>query len=567
MRAPTATSAAGERYWLAALVVFVAVFCVWPVARLSLEAVLPAGRLDLDVARRVLASPATWRATWRTLDTSLCATVLSIGLGSAFAVLVALTDVRAKAAIVFCVMLPLMVPSQVTAIAWISLFGPSSALLNAVGAAPPPGSPHPIYGRGGIILLLGLEHAPFVFLAVRAALRAVPRELVEAARASGARPVRVLRSVALPLALPGLAAGALLAFVSSIGNFGVPALLGIPAGYDTLTTLIYQRLAGFGPRVLSDMAVLSLLIGALALAGVWLQVGVTRAGDYRAAGHAPPFAGWSLGPARPAVELVCWTVLAIGVAVPFVALIASSLVAAIGVPLTFETMTLRNFVEAMFVQASTARAFANSFLLSTAAALVLAAVAVPLGYFLAWRARTSMRVLSALIELPYAVPGIVLAIAFILVFLRPLPILGVSIYGTLWIILAAYLARFLALSVRPVVSAFAQLDPALDEAAQSAGARLGRRLRTVVLPLVAPAALAGALLVFLTALNELTVSALLWSSGAETLGVTVFSLQEAGDAPLAAAISVIAVVVVVALMGALTLLARRLPPGTLPWAR
>jgi iron(III) transport system permease protein len=143
----------------------------------------------------------------------------------------------------------------------------------------------------------------------------------------------------------------------------------------------------------------------------------------------------------------------------------------------------------------------------------------------------------------------------------------VSIYGTLWIILLAYVSRFFALALRPVMSGFAQLDRTLDEAAASAGARLFRRMRTVTLPLVAPVAAAGALLVFLTALNELTVSALLWSRGTETLGVIVFSLQEGGDSPLAAAVSCVSITVVLALMAVASILSGRLPEGVLPWAR
>ena len=125
-----------------------------------------------------------------------------------------------------------------------------------------------------------------------------------------------------------------------------------------------------------------------------------------------------------------------------------------------------------------------------------------------------------------------LAIAAILLFLKPLPLVGVSIYNTVWIILFCYLARFLVLGLRPVISGYHQLDRTLEEAAQIAGARLLRRLRTIILPLVAPAAAAGALLIFLTAFNELTVSALLWSSGSETLGVVFFSFQQGGDSTL-----------------------------------
>jgi len=159
----------------------------------------------------------------------------------------------------------------------------------------------------------------------------------------------------------------------------------------------------------------------------------------------------------------------------------------------------------------------------------------------------------------------VLAIAAILLFLRPLPIVGISIYNTVWIILFCYLARFLVLGLRPVASGYRQLDRTLEEASQIAGARLARRLRTIVVPLVAPAAAAGALLIFLTAFNELTVSALLWSSGLETLGVVFFSFQQGGDSTYAAALGVLTVIVSVALMLSTLLFARRVPQGVLPW--
>ena len=150
-------------------------------------------------------------------------------------------------------------------------------------------------------------------------------------------------------------------------------------------------------------------------------------------------------------------------------------------------------------------------------------------------------------------------------FLKPVPIVGLTLYNTVWIILFGYLARFLVLGLRPVISGYQQLDRTLEEAAQITGARLLRRLRTVVLPLVAPAAAAGALLVFLTAFNELTVSALLWSSGAETLGVAVFSFQQGGDATYAAALATLTVLVSIALMASTLLIAGRLPRGVLPW--
>ena len=193
------------------------------------------------------------------------------------------------------------------------------------------------------------------------------------------------------------------------------------------------------------------------------------------------------------------------------------------------------------------------------AALIIVLIAVPLAYFLAWRRPRLLRAVNIVTEVPYAVPGVVLAIAAILMFLKPLPVLGLSLYNTIWIILFCYLARFLVLGLRPVMSGYHQLDRTLEEAAQIVGARLVRRLLTIILPLVAPAAAAGALLVFLTAFNELTVSALLWSTGSETLGVVFFSFQQGGDSNYAAALGVLTVIVSVTLMLSTLLLGGRLP--------
>ncbi len=557
----------GQRWLLGFIVLVVGLLSVLPMARLVLEGIAPGGRFDFAITSRMLSAPTTWTATLRTLETSFFGTLISLVLGLAFALLVTLTDIRAKGVLVFCFMLPLMIPSQITALAWIHLFGPASTLLKALGLAPPPGTPHRMFSREGIVLLLGIEHAPFVFLALRAGLRAMPREMVEAARASGAGRAKVLASIVVPLMAPALAAGTMLAFVSSLGNFGTPALLGIPVNYNTLTTLIYQRLAGFGPRVLSEMAVLSLLIGALALLGLLASTKVLGGRDFRIIGAPSEALAWRLGRLRPAVEALCWLVIAAILVMPLAALLATSLVPAAGVILTAEAATLANYVQALFVQATTSRAFGNSFMLSAATSVIVVALAVPLAYFLVWRQSRLLRWLGLAVELPYALPGIVLAIACILVFLKPLPVLGVSLYGTPWIILVAYLARFLSLGLRPILAGYAQLDRTLEEAAASVGARFGRRLRTVILPLVAPVAAAGGILVFLTAFNELTVSALLWSSGAETLGVIVFSLQEGGDSPLAAAVSVISILAVLALMLMASLLQNRLPAGVVPWAK
>ena len=555
--------APGERVLLAVLLPALAVLSLWPMARLLAEAASPGPDLDFPALRQTLAAAATWQATLNTIEIGIGATVVALLLGGLFAVLVAVTDIRAKTMLVFAFMLPLMIPPQITAIAWIQVFGPSSALLKGLGLAPPPGTPNPLYSKTGIVLLMGIEHAAIVFLALRAGLRAIPRDLAEAAQASGARPLRVLATIVLPLARPALLAGAALAFVSAVGNFGIPALLGIPAGVSVLPTLIYRRLSGFGTSALAEAAVLSVLVGLIALAGTFIHERAAGKADARVLGTGGRPVELRLGRWRPWTEAFVWAVVGLIVVLPLAALVSTALVRVYGLPLSADTLTLAHFAQ-VFDLATTRRAFANSLMLAGGAAAVLGVASLLLGYLVVHRPSPLVRAATVAAELPYAVPGVVLAIACILVFLKPLPLLG-SLYGTMWIILAAYLARFLALALRPAVAGYQALDRSMEEAAQTCGAGFATRLRTIVVPLVAPSAMAGGILVFLIALNELTVSVLLWSSGRETLGVLVYSLEEGGNTPLAAAVSVLAVLVVLGVMMLASLLGRRLPPGVLPW--
>ncbi|MDR7124340.1 iron(III) transport system permease protein [Pseudorhodobacter sp. 4114] len=546
--------------WLLLPVVLIA---LGPVLRLLAEAFGFGSGLTLDHAAAVLTRPSTLTALQHSLITAGAGTLISIVIGASFAFVVALTDIRAKSALVFCLMIPMMIPPQITALAWMQVTGPSSVLLKTLGLAPPLGSPQPLHSAWGIAVLLGIQHAAIVFLTLRAGLRMIPGDLVEAARISGARGARVWAQIVLPLSLPSLAAGAAMTFVTALGNFGIPAMLGIPARYSTLPTLIYQRLAGMGQAVLPEVAVLALLIGTVAVLGVLAGRLMLRRRAYGLVGLSSQPLSLSLGGARPVVEALLWAFIALVLVLPLLALLATSLIPAYGVPLTLETATLKAWAEVLLNQPVTRRAYANSLLLAGSAALILMAVAIPLAWIMSRRPSRLTRTVDVLVDLPYALPGVVLAIACILAFVR-LPF-GITLYGTLTIILLAYLSRFLVVMLRPVQAAIGQLDPAMEEAAASAGAHLGRRLRTIVLPLAAPAAGAGAILVFLTAVNELTVSALLWAGGTETLGVVIFNLEDSGDTVMASALAASIVGLVILLMGIVQLAAARLPKGAVPW--
>jgi iron(III) transport system permease protein len=568
MLSPRVTTQSGQGQYMVltvAVIFIIVVFSLLPMLRLLQETIFPGGQFSFRSINKGLTDPTVWRATRNTMVVGLGGTAFATALGIAFALVVTLTNVRMRGWLIMCFVTPLMIAPQVTALSWLQLFGPASPMLNILGIAPPLGTRNPLYSAGGIIFLLGLSYAPLVFLILRAGLRKLPRELVEAAQSGGAGWFTVTRTVILPLMTPAIVAAAALTFVSCVGNFGIPAFLGIPANYLVLPTLIFQRLAGGGPAVLSDVAFLSAFIGVIAMAGILLQNWVSARRDYRISTTSLPAMPYDLGRWRLALEAGLWLLIFVILVLPLIGLVMTSLMRGHGIVLTSETMTLANYRFVIFEHAATGRAFANSLYLASVTAVFAVFVAIPLGYVIAWGRSRWIKALNITVELPYALPGVVLAIAAILMFLKPLPVVGVQLYNTLWIILFAYLARFLVLAVRPTVNGFLQLDRALEEAARIAGAGLFYRLRTIIFPLVAPAALAGGLLVFMIALSELTVSALLWSSGAETLGVVMFSFEQGGESRRAAAVSTVVVAVTIGLMLFANLFAKRLPEGVLPW--
>ncbi|MGM4910824.1 ABC transporter permease [Rhizobium sp. 768_B6_N1_8] len=549
--------------WLFPFIVSVVLFLsVLPLARLAVVGISAFANGGIMV---VLTDPMVWSAVYYTIVTAILGTIISLAIGCAFAYLLTLTDIPAKGPLSFFFVLPMMIPPQVTALAWVQMSGPSSPLLKALHIAPPLGSPQPLYSVGGIALLYGVQHAPLVYLALRAGLMTLPRDGVEAARLSGASSLRVFRDIILPLSLPGVIAGAAISFVSCTGNFGIPAILGIPASIFTLPTLIFSKFTAFTGRTFGDVALLSAIIALISVAGLAIQDRALRGRDYRVIGLSGATAAFELGGWKLVFTPLLWIILFFMLAAPFFALVAGALVPAYGVPLTFKTMTFHAFEEILFRQAVTRTAFINSLSLASGAAVGLLFVTVLAAYALTRRKDTLSRIVSSLVEIPYSLPGIVMAVCFILVFAAPIPVLNVTLYGTVWIILIAYFSSFFAVSLKPVVSAFHQLDPALEEAARLSGAGFFRRLKDIIVPLIAPAAGASVILVFLIACNELTISALLWSAGTQTLGVAIYNLDDSGSSDLASALSVLVVFMVVAMMLLLELLAKHLPKGVVPW--
>ena len=566
-RGSTDTWMQREGRWLDwCLAIVVIFFCAAPLIRLFWGALFRRTGFDFAALLENLSSRSALSATFHTIDVGILSATGATLLGAFVAIGLAGTDIRAKRAIALLFVGSLLVAPQVMALAFKTLAGPSSPLLGMLGLAPPLGTPNPMLGKWGIVAVLTLHHAPLAAITIAGGLRAIPQSLIDAAHLDGAQPWRILTAVVIPLIRPHLIAAGLLTFVAGAGNFGIPALLGVQANYLTLPTLIYRQLSSFGPSVLADVAGLSVLAGAVAATGIILAAVLRRSQQFTVQTEARFRPFWQLGQWRWAVESAIALLVIVAAILPALSLVATALVPATGVKLNFDTATLSKFREVLAVQDVTARAFRNSFLFAGGTAFAVALLGMLTAYVLERRMTRGRALVTLAVQLPYAVPGVVLSIACIVLLLRPLPLIGVSLYGTPWIILFAYIARFLAVALEPIRAAMTLLERDQEEAAAVCGATLMERLRYLVLPALLPSMAAAGLLVFLMAFNELTVSALLWSAGTETLGVALLSLEDAGLSGEASAIAVITALFVAAIIAVLSRLETRLPDGTLPWA-
>lgn len=548
----------------ALVVVSVLVFCLLPVVQLVLAA-SSVIRSDATAAFGLLTSPSVARATLNSLIVAGGSTALAVVLGAIVALVLATMALPTRRALAFLFVLSLMVSPQISALAFKTLAGPSSPILNAVGLAPPLGTANPMLGFGGVMFVMGLHHAPLVAIILASGLVRVPQALVEAARLDGARPLAIVREVILPVIRLNILSAILLAFVAGVGNFGIPALLGLPVGLTTLPTAVYRQLASFGRGGIHDAALISLLIALIAgiavVASTWLTSRHTVRTDMER-GLEPFIRRRAV---TLPVEAMLWLVFAATILLPLASLVAKSLVPAYGVTLSWDTLTFSQYTDTMWSQALIRRAFANSLTYAGGAALILAALSLLAAYANDRRLSFARIVILPVIEMPYALPGVVVAIACILLFVNPLPLLGVSLYGTGWIIVFAYLASFLAVALKPVLAAVSSLERDVEEAALMDGAGIAKRIGTIILPIVLPSVVAGGLMVFLLAFNELTISALLWSAGTETLGVALLNLEDAGLGSESAALAVVATSVIALLMVVLEATSRWFPENALPW--
>ncbi|WP_053779436.1 ABC transporter permease [Paenibacillus xylanivorans] len=534
----------------------VLIFFVYPILKLVLLSFQGEQGLTLSHYSDLLQQDRFGSTLRNTVFIVIGSTVLSLVLGTALAWIVAYTDIRNKSALHMGILLCFILPSYVLTLSWSSFTGSQGWLAGVLQWIHPELAPWSMYSLGGIVFVMGIHHFPLVYMFTLDVLRKIPRDLEWAARAGGAGRMEVFRRITLPLALPGLTAGGLLVFLASLDNFGIPAFLGTPVNISVLSTLIYEEIIGFGPSAFARGASLSVLLGVTTVVGSllqWMLLRKNHASDTMQPDLAPRYA---LGRMRKPLTLAIWSGLLLITIVPLSSMFSMSLKRAYGLGLTRANMTLDNYRYILFENERVWQAIQNSLVLALVTMLACLIIGSGFAYIRVRKPNQFNKMAELATAVPYTLPGIVFALSMILVWMELIPGWNPGIYGTMTILFIAYICRFLILQIRSSVTSFMQLDSSMEEAARISGAGFWRKWTAVLLPLLLPGILTGGMLVFLTALTELTVSALLYSSGSQTIGVTIFSFEQAGDTLYSTALSSL-IVALIAAGGVILLIAQR----------
>lgn len=459
---------------------------------------------------------------------------------------VARTDLPWRRAVRAMMTASFVTPPFLGAIAWEILAAPNSGILNKAwrdlsGADEALVN---IYSFGGLVFVMACYTAPYVFVVLTNALDRIPADLEDAAGILGAGRWKIVRSVTLPLALPALLAGALVAFLQAMILFGSPAILALPAGFHTVTTKVYA-LFQFPPKPqIAAAAALPLLLVTVLL--LWIQGRIIGRRGFAVVGgkssepRLVPLGAWRW----PVLGLVL-LVLALPLFLPYAALLKAAVSRIPSGPLAAENLTWAN-LSFVFIEFSQTRlAFANTFILALATATAGTGLALVVAYLAARRVAPGAKALEFLATAPLAIPGIVLGVGLFLAYTRG----PVVLYGTLWILFLGFLTIELPAAFQQLRASFRSVHPELEEASRILGADRLVTLRRITAPLLKSGVIAGWCLIFIGVVRELSAAVMLATSSTKVLSVVIYDLNESGNLGAIAVLGVTMLIVTFAVVG------------------
>ena len=514
------------------LILFAALLCLLIILPMSwlfyYSLVDRSGAFTLGNFKTLITDPVFLEPLITTLIIATSSSITCCAVAAPMSWLVARTDMPLRRTVRALVTASFVTPPFLGAIAWELLAAPNSGLLNktyrAITGAAPDEHLFNIYSLAGLIFVISCYTFPYVFVLLANALDRIPGDLEDASSILGGRTWTTARRVTIPLALPALLAGALVAFLQAMTLFGSPAILAIPAGFHTMTTKIWS-LFNYPPKpeLAAAASVPLLVLAVLLLRAEHLILG--RRGYSVIGGKQGNPRLVRLGRMKGLALLFVLLVLLCPVFLPYGALLNATFSKIATSFIGLDNFTLHNIYFVFFELSATQLAVKNTVILGVASATIGTLMALVIGYLTARRAIAGHRILAFLATAPVAIPGIVLGVGMFLSYARPPFVL----YGTLWILLFAFVTIALPAAYQQLQSALRSVHTDLEDASRILGSTRLRTLWDITGPLLRTSVIATWCFIFVGVIRELSAAIMLFTSETKVISVLIFDLNESGD--------------------------------------
>ena len=536
------------RLGVAGLIAFLFVLIVLPVGVLLVGSFLsePPRALQFDWSGLtlqnyvvVLSDPSFGSLLVTTVGAALAGTLGSLAIGLGLAWLAIRTDVPGRRIIEAVAVMPMFVPPLVGAFAWDILASPRSGLINILLRALELPVTVNIYSFAGVSFVFSIYYAPYVYLFVASALRNMDASLEEASAMSGAGRAWTVFRITIPLIAPALLSSGLLVFVLLIELFSIPAVLGEPGGVHFVAVKIWE-LIGFAPPKVNQASALGVLLLVVTVTLVLLQNRIlARRSFVTVAGKGLKPKPIALGTARWPLATVGFSYLILVVLLPYAALIFIALRKSLFYSTLTAALDYRQFSFDQFIAAYEnpviRQSLANSFVVSFTTVAFGSVLYFAVAYVVHRTRIPGRKALDMITVIPIAIPGIVIGLGYLWSWIS----LPIGLYGTLWIIILAYISQFAPQGVRSVSSSLMQIHPELEESSRMSGAGFLYTLRRVVVPLAWPGILASMTLLLVLSFRELATALFLYTSNTQVFSLTMFDYWQRSSTSLVAVMAIV----------------------------
>ncbi len=551
--------------WVVFLLAILGFLVVYPVLTLLLGALTDTNPVvdglsfrHLSIANflTVLSNPNVGEALINTLIVCAGGTMIAVAIGLLFSWVVVRTNTPFRGLIAAASILPLFAPPLVAGVAWSILGSPKTGLINTLFKWAGLDWRVDFYSLSGLVFVFGIYYAPYVYMFTASALRNMDPSLEEAAEISGASAFSTLFSVTFPLIMPAIVSGMLLSFIVMLGIYGVPAVLGAPSNISVLTTYIF-KLTNWSPPLYNTAASVAIILMVVTGLLVFLQQRVLSGRSYTTvAGKAFRPRTLNLGPWRWFTFSLGLIYLLVVVILPTLALIVAAFrkfmfIRDVASLFDMRQYSLMHFYS-IFDNPLTLRSIYNAVEVGIITAIIGGVLAFAIGYTIHRTNVTGRRTIDLISTVPVAIPGLVVGVAYLWAWIG----IPGGLYGTIWILALAFIARFMPDTVKALSTSFLQIHRELEEAAWVCGKGTLATIGTIVLPLARPGVIASMTLLFVLSIRELGSSLFLYTSNTMVMSVLLLDYYEGGNVGKTAAFSLVQTVLLGVLIGGASWLSR-----------